>query len=238
MKKYLIWMAIGGAYFAAVMVVLFVFVLRSGGLTGPAEAGAFDAQGKPQVLLFTGKDCDALCTRASQELEARDAVFQTLDIDHDEAGRERFDRLGGEALPYLVAGGAKLNRPDYAQIASALAQLYGEQALTPQERVYYRNHFAADGSPQIYIYGASWCKDCRRLAERLKARGVAFTEIDVEEAPDMETMMQTLRITYYPTTYVGYDRVPDSESVPDILQAQQTTARRKPDTSAAPRRRS
>ncbi len=143
-------------------------------------------------------------------------------------GHERFERLGGEAVPYLVAGATRLPRPNHAEIASALAQLHGDQALTRQERFYYRNHFAADGSPLIYIYGASWCKDCRRLAERLTARSIPFIEIDVEQAPDMDVMMSTLHITYYPTTHVGYDRVPDSESVLEILQALRTTGKRLP----------
>ncbi|GAB4582771.1 glutaredoxin family protein [Nocardia sp. NPDC127526] len=34
---------------------------------------------------------------------------------------------------------------------------------------------------EIVLYGADWCGDCRRAKVWLKERGVAFTEIDVEQ---------------------------------------------------------
>ena len=35
-------------------------------------------------------------------------------------------------------------------------------------------------SPEITMYGADWCSDCRRSKALLDARGVAYTYIDVE----------------------------------------------------------
>ena len=35
-------------------------------------------------------------------------------------------------------------------------------------------------SPEITLYGADWCSDCRRSKSLLDAKGVAYTYVDVE----------------------------------------------------------
>jgi glutaredoxin len=41
----------------------------------------------------------------------------------------------------------------------------------------------------ITIYGTTWCADCRRAKQFLKERGVAFSEVDVDEDPDAEELI-------------------------------------------------
>jgi glutaredoxin len=35
----------------------------------------------------------------------------------------------------------------------------------------------------VQLYGTSWCPDCRRAREFLKAHGIEYTEIDVDANP-------------------------------------------------------
>ena len=42
----------------------------------------------------------------------------------------------------------------------------------------------------ITMYGADWCRDCRRAKSYLEHHDVAFTYVDVEAEPDeMETVL-------------------------------------------------
>ena len=41
----------------------------------------------------------------------------------------------------------------------------------------------------ITIYCTSWCCDCRRANQFLRERGVAFREVNIDEAPDAEELI-------------------------------------------------
>jgi glutaredoxin len=41
----------------------------------------------------------------------------------------------------------------------------------------------------VIIYGTPWCGDCRRAKEFLRERGVAFREVNIDEAPDAEKLV-------------------------------------------------
>jgi mycoredoxin len=43
--------------------------------------------------------------------------------------------------------------------------------------------------PDILMYSAPWCGDCRRAKQFLKERGVAYREINVDEDPDAEDLV-------------------------------------------------
>ena len=45
-------------------------------------------------------------------------------------------------------------------------------------------------APQVTMYTTSWCPYCTRARSLLKSKGVAFDDIDVEEAPEKRTEMQ------------------------------------------------
>lgn len=41
----------------------------------------------------------------------------------------------------------------------------------------------------ITIYSTNWCPDCYRAKSFLKERGIAFTEVNIEEDPDGEEIV-------------------------------------------------
>jgi mycoredoxin len=42
---------------------------------------------------------------------------------------------------------------------------------------------------EVTIYGTPWCGDCRRAKQFLRERGVAFREVNIDEAPDAEKLV-------------------------------------------------
>jgi glutaredoxin len=42
---------------------------------------------------------------------------------------------------------------------------------------------------EITIYGTTWCGDCRRAKQFLRERGVAFREVNIDEAADAENLV-------------------------------------------------
>ena len=45
--------------------------------------------------------------------------------------------------------------------------------------------------PKIEVYASMWCGYCHRAKALLTAKGVAFTEYDVDSAPGLRREMQT-----------------------------------------------
>jgi len=41
----------------------------------------------------------------------------------------------------------------------------------------------------VTIYGTPWCGDCRRAKKFLQERGVAFREVNIDDAPDAEKLV-------------------------------------------------
>jgi glutaredoxin len=46
-----------------------------------------------------------------------------------------------------------------------------------------------DPMREITLYGTPWCGDCRRAKKFLRERGVAFHEVDIDEAPEAEALV-------------------------------------------------
>jgi len=42
---------------------------------------------------------------------------------------------------------------------------------------------------EITMYGTTWCGDCRRAKQFLKERGVAFSEVNIDEDPEAEDLV-------------------------------------------------
>ena len=42
---------------------------------------------------------------------------------------------------------------------------------------------------EVTIYGTRWCGDCRRAKKFLQERGVAFREVNIDDAPDAEKLV-------------------------------------------------
>ena len=47
----------------------------------------------------------------------------------------------------------------------------------------------ADVTTLVTIYGTPWCGDCRRAKKFLQERGVAFREVNIDDAPDAEKLV-------------------------------------------------
>jgi glutaredoxin 3 len=58
--------------------------------------------------------------------------------------------------------------------------------------------------PPITVYATSWCGYCQRARNLLRGRNLAFTEIDVESAPNLraEMISRTSRRTV-PQIFIG-----------------------------------
>ena len=47
------------------------------------------------------------------------------------------------------------------------------------------------GAPVVVMYTTNWCPYCERARRLLKAKGAAFSEIDVESSADKRAEMQS-----------------------------------------------
>ncbi len=170
--------------------------------------GAFDSDGNAEVWVFTSNNCGGWCKKGMNYLEDRLAPVRQLSIDNDEEAQKLYKDLGRGNLPYIVTGYQKVTGFYPAMISSALAINFGDQYLTSSEKKYYKNHFYPDGSPKIYMYGASWCPFCTKMRVEFEERGMDYVEIDVEKSADQDHMVKTMQIEGFPIVYVGYHRVP------------------------------
>lgn len=42
---------------------------------------------------------------------------------------------------------------------------------------------------EVTIYGTEWCCDCRRAKQFLRARGVKFREVNIDDKPEAEELV-------------------------------------------------
>ena len=174
--------------------------------------GAFDENGYPQVMMFTIDDCGKACNMGRDGLQRRRVAFSEISIDPRDDSDENvrlwksFGATNG--FPLIVAGDDKIvGSGSNPQMVALLGRNFGDQYLTRTERRYFEQHFYADGSPRIVMYGADWCPYCKKLREEFEASDIDFIEIDVEKSGEKETMARTMEIYGYPATWVGYTRV-------------------------------
>ncbi len=173
-------------------------------------ASMVDEQGKPVVIVFTFADCGAPCADGMAELDKRGVPYRELEVDPEQQDADNFklwEKFGRGAFPFIVAGTEKVIGTSRAQLATLLAVNFQEQYLTPYEKRYFRKHFAADGTPNIVMYGTSWCPGCADLRKELDAAGMPFIDIDVESGTDKAEITGTMEINGYPATWYGYHRM-------------------------------
>lgn len=102
-------------------------------------------------------------------------------------------------------------------IAGLLGKTFGDAYLTKSEKHYFQSHFNADGSPRIVLYGTDWCGYCAALRKEFRENNVSFVDIDVEKQPNTKDMLQTMGISGYPATWVGYTRVIDGSNYKAVM---------------------
>jgi glutaredoxin len=218
MKKFLFLVVAVGA----------LFYYKPGPIAGLFKSGAFDSKGNPQVLVFTARQCNGACEKAVQELTERKIEFKEVKLDGNDENMERYKKLGGNGvIPLLVAGSNSVQGFDHGKYTSLLAQTYGEKALTPMERVYFGRHFKADGTPTVYMYGATWCGYCKVLRAEMEKRKIDFAEVDVDTIADRAEMESAMDLAFLPVTYVGYNRFVGSNNIEEVIAAMKSAEKRK-----------
>ena len=184
---------------------------HSGNLPFTAQAGAFDANGDPLVYLFTISNCGAPCKMGRKDLNRRRVDFEEMQIDinnDDDANTKLWKSMrNNNRFPLIVAGSERTIGANRPEIAGILGVNFGDRYLSKTEKRYFRNHFYADGSPKIVMYGTDWCGYCKKLREEFEANDIDYVEIDVEKSGEQQKISETMGVYGYPTTWVGYARV-------------------------------
>ena len=72
-------------------------------------------------------------------------------------------------------------------------------------------------APAVVIYTTGWCPYCQRARKLLEKKGVSFTEIDVESAPEKRAEMQARsgRRTV-PQIFIGDSHVGGCDDLHDL----------------------
>ena len=72
-------------------------------------------------------------------------------------------------------------------------------------------------STQIIMYTKSWCPYCERARALLKAKGVAFKEIDIESQPEQrEEMVRRSGRRTVPQIFVGSRHIGGSDDIYEL----------------------
>jgi glutaredoxin len=180
-----------------------------------SAAGAYDEGGNPVVWIFTVKNCGQPCQQGLDGLDRRQVEYEEKQIDLNNDADENVKLWktlrNDNSFPLIVAGKEKVIGSSRPAMAGILGINFGDKYLSRTEKRYFKEHFYADGSPRIVMYGADWCPYCKKLREEFDANDVDFIEIDVEKSGEMQTMAETMEIYGYPATWVGYTRVNGSD---------------------------
>jgi len=174
------------------------------GLFSFSNQGAFDNEGNPQAWIFTFDQCGRPCDDAISTLDKR--INYTEYNVSQESGKQQLEKIGGSnRFPLLIIGNQTIKNNDKWKIISTLAEVMGEQTLTPNERRVLQGHFYDDGTPAIIMYGASWCGYCKQMREYFNKNDIEFTELDGEGSARSE--YAALQGTGFPLIYIGYRRI-------------------------------
>jgi len=185
-----------------------------------ASPTSFDEVGNPTAIVFTQNNCGTWCDNGIKDLERRNIPFIEFPIDNNKENKDRYESMSGKGLPFFVMGDKTLVGYGKFWFASTVAQVFGDKYLTYGEKRFYKHHFYDDGSPRIYVYGASWCPYCKKLRKEFAERDIDYFELDVEEAAESQLIVKTMGIDGFPVVYVGYIRVKNSSDlIGDVLNA-------------------
>ena len=78
----------------------------------------------------------------------------------------------------------------------------------------------------VKIYSTTWCGYCRRLKRQMEERGIAFTDIDIEEQPELGERIVDATGGYrtVPSVEVG-DRLLVNPSIDQVQEAMESRPR-------------
>lgn len=139
--------------------------------------GAFDEDGKPEVVLFVHNGCGAPCDSATNLLNRRNVDYDLVNVDDGEEQVKRWQALGAEPrMPYLVAGNQHVIGYNEMDIALALAVNYNDTYLTPSEANMLDKNFNADGTPKLVMYTMDGCHYCDKARSYFQSEDIPFEE--------------------------------------------------------------
>jgi glutaredoxin len=170
-----------------------------------AKAAAPAKAGKPLVRLFVGPDCGIGCSNVHKILTLRGVAFEEIDVTTLKGGPGK-NEYGVTGYPTIFVGKAKFQGDDIMLISSMLAEAFGKDVLSMNERAAMAGHFDAKGHPKVVLYGTKWCDYCKTQRELLRSKNIPFDDIDVESSAAGKRAYDALRGSSYPLTFVGYRR--------------------------------
>ena len=197
MKKWLIILVVAGL----------AYQYRSHWLPQTSQ-GAFDAQGKPAVMVYVNDRCQGPCDQATAFLASRAMPYEVINVDQQPEALKAMRQLGSPGvLPMIVVGKVRLDGYARAQVDSALAEAYGLQVLPDAGQEIMQNHFEAGGRPKVIMYGVTWCPYCKKARKFFEDNGIEYLELDPEKSSEAKSAYQWLEGNGYPLIYVGARRI-------------------------------
>lgn len=160
---------------------------------------------KARVMFFVGPDCGPECDSVRSMLKFRGVRFTEIDVTTlaEPPGKNKY---GVSVYPSTLVGRTLIPGHDLPAITSTLAEVLGKDVLTAAEKTAMAGHFDKQGRPKVVMYGTGWCGYCKKERALLRARNIAFDDIDVEASAPAAVAYSTLKGTGFPLTYVGYRR--------------------------------
>jgi glutaredoxin len=180
------------------------YKLYQGDYLGFGQRGAFDAQGKPLVVLFVGPGCDNLCDKVRAALRERRVAFEEIDVVGPDGPID--NKYGVRNFPTTLIGNQEILGDDLLRINATLAETYGKEILSRKESRVLDKHFDANGNAEVVMYATKWCQYCKKQREYFAARNIPYREVDVEASEANLFLYNSLEGSGYPLTYVGYRR--------------------------------
>lgn len=172
------------------------------------SAGAFDANGKPQTLVFTFDGCGKPCDDALDLLDKRNIPYENVNLSDGEEQVKRLEHHGGgKHMPTLIIGSHRIARFHRSRIVAVLAEVYGSQVLSSAEDDAMREHFDSTGKPVLVMYGTRTCGFCKKADRYFADQGVDYKNMDIEENSKAKRSYQILEGSGTPLIYVGFRRV-------------------------------
>lgn len=170
--------------------------------------GAFDESGNPSTVVFTMNNTAAMAPMMFSILRGRNIAYEEVNVELGDEQIDKYKKYGGKnVLPMIVMGNRHLHGFNEIELIAALMEVYGEKAMTGDEKRAMKAHFDDNGNPLVILYSTSGCGYCRKMRNYLQDKGIEFKECDIDSDRRARARYRTLQGCGVPVTYVGYTRV-------------------------------
>ncbi len=169
-------------------------------------ADAFDAEGNPQVLLFTVAGCGSPCSDANSFLSRRHVNYEEIVVTDGKEEEKKWESYGAiRTMPVLVVGDETITGFNKWNYVSALAINYDNEYLTRSEAEIFDKNFGPDGEPKLVMYTMNGCGYCERAIRQLNKDGIQFEERNINANYTAKNELDKLE-SGTPLIYYGYRR--------------------------------